>query len=149
MGVVVVVMAIAIGMIAVAVRPEEDSIAYHRKKYSAAYHGWVWDQELVTKARKVLGQQQRWHTDTKRMEHHERALIRLGYLDERTVIVTNCPPEKVRAAVYKAAANWRKGVGSLRVEIQKNNRLKIVATKRDVPGLEEAARNADALESAK
>ncbi len=130
-------------------QPEEDSIEYHRKRYIAEYQGWVWEQELANKVRKVVGQKPRWHTNTNRMEHHERALIRLGYLDERTVIVSNCLPDKVRATVYKAATNWLNGPGLLRVEVRETNKVKIVATTRDVPGLEEAARKADVPESEK
>ena len=81
------------------------------------------------------------------MEYHERALIRLGYLDESTVIVSNSPPDKVRNAVYRAAwVGSARNPASLRVEIR-GTKVKIVATTKDVPGLEEAARKADVPET--
>jgi hypothetical protein len=127
-------------VLALASRPDESSIEYHSKGYFAAGQGRVWDQKLINKAKRMLGQRQRWRPDTNRMEYHKRALIRLGYLDERTVIVSNCPPHIVQRAVYRAAWN---SSGWVNVEVRETNKIKIVAMKAELPELEKAAWIAD------
>ena len=126
-------------------QPKNGSVEYHRRRYIDAYQGWVWDQELANRVRKIAGRPTRWQTATNRMNYHEQALIRLRYLDERTVIVSNVPPEKVRGAVYKA----RNQSELLRVEIRETNKVRIVATTQDLPRLEKVARMADVPESGK
>jgi hypothetical protein len=146
----VLVAATVIAVIAFVNRPDGDSIEYHRMSYIAASEGWVWDQKLANKARKVFGQKSRWHPVVKRMDYHERALIRLGYLEERIVVVSNCPPKKAHVAVYKAAYDHDPtslDPEFLRVLQRGTNMLRVVGLTKDIARWEEAARKADVPEN--
>ena len=137
-------MATGIVVIALANRPRGDAIEYHTKGYMAASRGQVWAQKWSNGVKKMLGQPPRWRSDTKRMEYHERALIRLGYLDERVVIVSNSSPRMVQRAVYRTA--WRSS-GWVKVELPETNKVRIVAMKREMAELELAAHTADVREA--
>src|SRR5213594_3836470 len=98
-----VVAIIGVGVLVFVVsQPRKGSLEYHKREYFDAQPGGGWRDVL----RQLLGREPMSREvskeDQARMKFHEKALIKLGYLEEWTFIVSNQPPTNVLNALAGA-----------------------------------------------
>ena len=85
----------------------EDSIEYHKAEYLAARDGRPLVNEVRSLWGKVTGRYVQHRIQGLKLRRHEQALIRFGYLRERTVIVSNKPALGAWEIAEKKGAHLR------------------------------------------
>ena len=129
------------GIVVVVLRPWESQVEYHKREYFAARNGRFLDHVRETWNR-VVGQSTDYRERAARMESHETALIKLGYLEERTFAVSNRPA----AGIAVEIGNFHPGIAKGRlwnVFHTSTNELAVVGVREDMPKWEELIRKAD------
>jgi hypothetical protein len=98
-----IVLAVAVGIIVT--NPRKGSLAWHKKEYFACFPR----QGVVDVLGQLVGKQPLgggWAAWTpqkeERMKFHEKALIKMGYLEEWTFVLSNQPPTNVLNALSGA-----------------------------------------------
>jgi len=143
-----------LGVVAVVLtRPKEGSIAWHKREYLSAYEG-SWEQRAEKGLNRLFGKPTpswpagRWDL----IEKHQRALIELGYLEERKLVLSNRAGNVMAVAANTVRANRSADPGLERlrdthrfifVSAPETNTLVIVAPRDDMPVLVEVIRKAD------
>jgi hypothetical protein len=153
---------IIIGLLAVVVsgvvaffvsQPKKGSVEWHKREYLAAMNHWMGRslgdrvKQLSAKVFGVPGPELgrgRWS----KVEFHRKALIEVGYLEERTFRLSNAVPKRVFAVVMKAAENVipeeRRGLVTI---MSGGNRptspVAIICPRQDTAKWEELIRKAD------
>jgi hypothetical protein len=103
--------AIAAGVIGVAAyvlsQPKEGTVEWHKREYLDAMR-WRWSDRLEVMWDRVTDKSNRRYRvfhpeDLKRRNAHQAALVRLGYLQERTFYLTNRSAGEVASSAAKAA----------------------------------------------
>ena len=139
----VLVVATVIAVVALANRPGENSIEYHKTGYIVARDGRVWTERLRNVCRGMVGEAPRWQTDMERMNRHERALIKLGYLEERTVVVSNRHAPAIILVLPHPLPFPSDPEMQTRIRAEGRNKLVIVGLRDDMPKWEKLVRDAD------
>lgn len=109
-------------------------VEYHKAQFLAALRGSWSDKYLGANA------SAQWRTRVDRMRSHQNELIRLGYLEKRVFLLSNCPPNKIHLSL-----GWlpRENVQFSTVESLGTNRLVVIAVREDMPHYADLVRNAD------
>ena len=125
-------------------RAEEDSVEYHLKAYHEASKGTridgvrAWFQNLFAK-----GGSYSLAPDEVRRDKHRKALLRLGYLEERSFIVSNRPPNLIAWAVRYECAGLAYQFGT---PSGYGDTVRIVGVKEEMPKWEALVRRFDTPE---
>ena len=144
------------------------SVEELKKDYAAACRGDVWTERWRQKWSQMTGigqsSQAYWERARKRIEKRERALIQAGYLEERTLAVSNLPAgvvmeistsawfrefETAEMATKPVSSNItivfaRRDMVIARLRTQGTNVLVVVAPREDMPKWEKIVRWEDA-----
>jgi hypothetical protein len=133
---------VAVGvLIVVRVRREERSIEWHKQQYVKAGTGRTWGDQIRELWGRVIGKPYMGEGRLNRMGRHRRALIRLGYLEDRTFIVSNPSPftgganrpKRVRGPEYMYGDPTAQGI----------DRVRIIGVKEEMPQWEALVRKYD------
>src|SRR5687768_11553 len=83
---------VTIGLVAfVLSRPKKGTIEWHKREYLTACKG-SWKERALNLGRRALGKQPSFSTEQVEKEaEHQRALIKLGFLEERELVFSNRP----------------------------------------------------------
>ena len=123
-------------------QPKKGSVEYHIEAYRDAERRSGEDETLADRIREMLndarGQQGSYEIGGQR--EHERALIGLKYLEERTFVVSNETPGNVCSAVYRAMLARGTNREFFRASVWGTNGVKVVTVKSNMPTDEEVVR---------
>jgi hypothetical protein len=132
-------------------QPKRGSVEWHKREYcdavqaDGAFERWV-DAKAANKLRIFFD-----HRRNKRLQYHRKELLRLGFLEERTVLLTHITyPEIWERAVWRAMRNWNGLDDFIFLSLDGgSNWMKFVTIKQQAGFLEAAIREADVPESGK
>jgi hypothetical protein len=136
-----VIFVVAGGIGVVALRPGEASVEHHLRGYKAAQERLEPKRTFVARARQlwreIRAQPQGRHEDWRDLMEHERALVGLGYLEERVFILSNVPLSHVSSAVTSAVRTKSTNLAFFRGTGIGPNGIKVVTRKGNMPAVEE------------
>jgi hypothetical protein len=141
---------IVIGAIAVVVigagayvfsQPKEGTVEWHKQACESEARR-IFKPTLFDRARRALDLPPR----PNRYREHRRALVNLGYLEERQFILTN-KPAKVLPALRQWATNDLRQDRLWSMDVISNNILTVRAERHSLPKWEEAVRRIDVPET--
>ena len=127
-----------------------NTIEYHTREYSSAQK-WTKADDLIDKHAPNRLRSAVLERKWKRMEEHRRALVKLGYLQESTVVVSNMAASQVMAKVFIAMGTNNphaldEEFFSFEADSFATNVLKFVAVTQDVSRWMKLIREADVPE---
>jgi len=136
--------AVAVGSVAVVLfKTQERSIEYHKRAYLDAQSGRGALSQIQRAVSRVTG----WslfkaQIPAEKIQSHEKALIELGYLEERECYVSNRSPRAVVMPAYRAG---RETLSSdfVRLGTRGTNIVIVVAPAMDAPKWEQIVHEAD------
>jgi len=130
--------------------PKEDSIEWHKREYLRAQQWGIVDDAMFEHG---LAEWKAKHFARKgdRIDYHRRALIRLGYLQERAVVVYNHDADNVLSNVIVSIRTNKPGEMSDRFFSYKTdtNVIRFISVKRNAAIWEDLIRKADVSENGK
>ena len=152
--VVIGVVALVIGGIAAFVfRPWESPIEYHKRAYLSVRNGGGLRSEMRAIYCHIPGRAYSFHWWKAEANRHQKALVELGYLEERTVVVSNRPSQDIVGAMHPVTVYDWHGRDSdfefLSFQVRGPNVVSIIAVKKDAPRWEQAVRDADVPQNGK
>ena len=132
--------------------PKRGTLEWHKREYLAELDRLYGRESLVKRFARVIhewtGMGQRIGQTERGVVAQENALIKLGYLERREVILTNLPIGNAFQAIGREAATGIPGLCRITAG-EKTNVVVVTALREDMPKWEELIRKLDVPESRK
>ena len=139
-------------------QPRRGTVEYHKKAYLAAANGSSFSERIQRTARRIMGKAHVFAGISgerlNRMREHQSALIELGFLERREMVLTNLPdmpPVKhLQWSVFSEAADRIPSDRQLfsQFSVSSAEVLTAIAPRQDIAILEDLIRKASAAEAA-
>ncbi len=142
---------VVIGVVAfVLTRPKRGTVEWHKREYVAAKSQLYSEGALIRRLKRFVADHLGLPRAYDRMAEHEAALLRLGFLEERTVVVSNRAPSLLLLDAMdidrggSLVDRFNNGERFLDLNIVPgSNAIRVVTTRQDMRFWEEPIRNAD------
>jgi hypothetical protein len=148
---VLVIVGVAV-LVYVVSQPKKGSVEWHKREYRVAMDHWMGRsfseraRQLYAKVFGVPGRERaiaEFHRKARIVDRHQRALIRLGYLEEQMFIASNTPVANLSAAIDVVARKTVTNHDFFVVALSGSNGIKVVNIKGNLPPQEEVWRVID------